>query len=246
MKPSWSTPAGANRLRRCVSTTGNPPASRLDMPSHSRTWTLSRLQERGWELVRRPTGGRAILHTDELTYSCPAPASERTRGGFACLKATTAWRRHSCGASSLLGLAAQMKAGAGRRSPLRRIPFALRFRRPTRSQSTARNSSAQLRPGAETVFCSTVRCRSVEISSALPMRWSTRMIEARREAARRLDARATSVAVCAGRVVTWHEAAAAFVRGFEEALGLRFERAPLSESRNPSRPRTCSGEVRQP
>lgn len=29
----------------------------------------ARLQARGWELVRRMTGGRAILHTDELTYS---------------------------------------------------------------------------------------------------------------------------------------------------------------------------------
>ena len=23
----------------------------------------------GWDIVRRPTGGRAILHTDELTYT---------------------------------------------------------------------------------------------------------------------------------------------------------------------------------
>lgn len=27
------------------------------------------LAQNGWDLVRRPTGGRAILHTDELTYS---------------------------------------------------------------------------------------------------------------------------------------------------------------------------------
>jgi lipoate-protein ligase A len=27
------------------------------------------LHDRGWDNVRRPTGGRAILHTDELTYS---------------------------------------------------------------------------------------------------------------------------------------------------------------------------------
>ena len=29
----------------------------------------ARLKERDWEVVRRATGGRAILHTDELTYS---------------------------------------------------------------------------------------------------------------------------------------------------------------------------------
>jgi lipoate-protein ligase A len=37
---------------------------------------------RGWDVVRRPTGGRAILHIDELTYSVCAPESEpRLRGG---------------------------------------------------------------------------------------------------------------------------------------------------------------------
>jgi lipoate-protein ligase A len=30
----------------------------------------------GWDVVRRPTGGRAILHTDELTYSVIGPAEE--------------------------------------------------------------------------------------------------------------------------------------------------------------------------
>ena len=30
---------------------------------------MDALHQRGWTLVRRPTGGRAILHTDELTYS---------------------------------------------------------------------------------------------------------------------------------------------------------------------------------
>jgi len=30
---------------------------------------IAALERLGWQLVRRPTGGRAILHTDELTYS---------------------------------------------------------------------------------------------------------------------------------------------------------------------------------
>ena len=38
-------------------------------------------RDAGWEIVRRPTGGRAILHIDELTYSVCAPANEpRVRG----------------------------------------------------------------------------------------------------------------------------------------------------------------------
>ncbi len=39
------------------------------------------LARAGWDLVRRPTGGRAILHVDELTYSICAPINEpRVRG----------------------------------------------------------------------------------------------------------------------------------------------------------------------
>ena len=34
---------------------------------------LVRLKDQGWDIVRRPTGGRAILHTDELTYSICGP-----------------------------------------------------------------------------------------------------------------------------------------------------------------------------
>jgi lipoate-protein ligase A len=30
---------------------------------------LPELEQTGWDLVRRPTGGKAILHTDELTYA---------------------------------------------------------------------------------------------------------------------------------------------------------------------------------
>ena len=38
---------------------------------------------RGYHVVRRPTGGRAILHTDELTYSVTAPEAEpRVAGGI--------------------------------------------------------------------------------------------------------------------------------------------------------------------
>ncbi|MCA9939148.1 MAG: lipoate--protein ligase family protein [Anaerolineales bacterium] len=37
----------------------------------------------GWDIVRRPTGGRAILHVDELTYSVAAPENEpRVVGGI--------------------------------------------------------------------------------------------------------------------------------------------------------------------
>jgi lipoate-protein ligase A len=42
----------------------------------------ARLSERGWHVVRRLTGGRAILHTDEVTYAVITPLTEpRLSGG---------------------------------------------------------------------------------------------------------------------------------------------------------------------
>lgn len=44
---------------------------------------FGRVQAAGWHVVRRPTGGRAILHVDELTYSLILPADHPiTAGGI--------------------------------------------------------------------------------------------------------------------------------------------------------------------
>ncbi|MEW6718550.1 MAG: lipoate--protein ligase family protein [Chloroflexota bacterium] len=40
-----------------------------------------RLQAQGWDVVRRPTGGRALLHADELTYAVMAPKDEPRLAG---------------------------------------------------------------------------------------------------------------------------------------------------------------------
>ncbi len=41
-----------------------------------------RLSQNGWQVVRRATGGRAILHADELTYAVIGPQNEpRLNGG---------------------------------------------------------------------------------------------------------------------------------------------------------------------
>lgn len=42
---------------------------------------MARLKANGWEIVRRVTGGRAILHTDELTYSITGSAEEPVLAG---------------------------------------------------------------------------------------------------------------------------------------------------------------------
>ncbi len=53
-----------------------PPAVSLGRHQPLNEINLEAVTERGYDVVRRPTGGRAILHTDELTYSVAAAAAE--------------------------------------------------------------------------------------------------------------------------------------------------------------------------
>jgi lipoyl(octanoyl) transferase len=54
----------------------DPPALSLGFAQKTSDVDLAELKKRGWDLVRRPTGGKAILHIDELTYSITAPVDD--------------------------------------------------------------------------------------------------------------------------------------------------------------------------
>ena len=73
----------------------------------------AQIAARGYDLVRRATGGRAILHTDELTYSVTGPVAEpRMAGGV-----MDAYLRFSNGLLAgleVLGLAAETASGRTR------------------------------------------------------------------------------------------------------------------------------------
>ena len=54
----------------------HPPAVSLGRHQPIADVDAEMVQQLGYEIVRRPTGGRAILHTDELTYAVTAAADE--------------------------------------------------------------------------------------------------------------------------------------------------------------------------
>ena len=58
-----------------------PPTLSLGYAQKSSEVNFQELHDRGWGIVRRPTGGRAILHTDELTYSVTAPLDDPVMAG---------------------------------------------------------------------------------------------------------------------------------------------------------------------
>jgi lipoyl(octanoyl) transferase len=178
-----------------------------------------------WHLVRRPTGGRAILHTDELTYSVIAPLHEPRVAG----SVLESYRRLSVAlveSLRMLGISVQankeypttVKTNSG--GPVC-------FDVPSNYEITVDGKkligSAQAR-----------RMGGVLQHGSLPLGGDLTRITlglaykeeaARRAAASRLLERATTVEMILKRTPDWKAAADFFVDGFSRALNLTFEAA---------------------
>jgi len=211
---AWSPP--------CLSMGVAQPASDVDLPA---------LRAAGWDLVRRPTGGRAILHTDELTYAVMAGIeNHHVAGGI-----LASYRHLSQGllaALSELGLATTTAPGEVRGTAPMDNPVC--FENPSAYEITAGErkliGSAQVR-----------RKRGVLQHGTLPLKGDLGRIcrglrfdnqTARREAAERVRARAATVEGLLGTAPAWPAVAEAFKVGFEQTLGLVFESGlPVDDER---------------
>ncbi len=189
---------------------------------------ITRLREHGWGLVRRLTGGRAILHGDELTYSVAAAASEQRVAGT-LLESYSRLALALLHAVHSMGVPAEMNpsAVAGHRTPnpvCFEAPSAYEITiggRKLIGSAQARRREGVLQHGSLPLGGRLERITDVLVYPDEP---------ARGDAAKRLLARAASLESILHRAVSWDEAAAAVVRGFEKALDIRFERGSLSDS----------------
>ncbi|MFZ6018387.1 MAG: lipoate--protein ligase family protein [Chloroflexota bacterium] len=180
------------------------------------------LVENGWELVRRPTGGRAILHTDELTYAVIAPQNEpRVAGSI-----LESYRRLSTALVEALHLL-DLPATADKEYPIpegSQPNAAVCFEVPSNYEITVQGKkligSAQAR-----------RYKGVLQHGSLPLYGDlTRITQAlrfeneteRRQAAQRLLDHATTVEMILGKVLDWDTAAHAFKTAFEQVLNIEF------------------------
>jgi lipoate-protein ligase A len=189
----------------------------------------SRLKERGWEVVRRATGGRAILHTDELTYSVIAPLNEpRVEGSV--LESYNRLAQALLLAVKSLEIPVEIKNDVTQVGILHNNPVC--FEVPSTYEITVNGrkliGSAQAR-----------RKEGVLQHGSLPLTGDLTRIcqvlvfdnESTREAAsKRLLSRATTVESALGREVSWETAAQAFIHAFEAKLGLSLKMGELSES----------------
>jgi lipoate-protein ligase A len=204
----------------CLSLGHAQPFADVDIP---------RLKERGWEVVRRATGGRAILHTDELTYSVIAPSDEpRVEGSV--LESYNRLAQALLLAVKSLEIPVEMKDGVKQNDILRNNPVC--FEVPSTYEITvdgkkligsaqARKKEGVLQHGSLPLTGDLTRiCQALVFENE----------SARENASKRLLERATTVESALGREISWETAAQAFIHAFEAQLGLSFERGELSES----------------
>ncbi|MGB9590983.1 MAG: lipoate--protein ligase family protein [Candidatus Kryptoniota bacterium] len=221
-----------------------PPCLSLGYAQPITDVDLAALAISGWQLVRRPTGGRAILHIDELTYSVIAPHSEpRLQGSV--LESYQRLAQALLKALHLLGIPAQAHEIATPPAP----------NPAPRDANTHTNQSAP--PATLNPICFEVpsnyeivvegkkiigsaqarRKEGVLQHGSFPLFGDiTRILQvlsfndesSRQKAATRLAQRATTAEIASGRFIEWEEAARAFIHAFEDTLQIRLVRSDLS------------------
>lgn len=195
--------------------------------------SISELAERGWDMVRRPTGGRAILHVDELTYSVIGPQVEPRLTGSV--------------------LESYQRLSLALLEALRRLD--IQAQAPAKKTAISQNNTSS--PGDQNPVCFETpsnyevvvqgkkvigsaqarRKGGVLQHGSLPLHGDlTRIIQVlafpsageRAQAALRLSKRAATVGQILGRAIDWQHASQAFIAAFQEALDLDLQAGDLT------------------
>ncbi len=197
-----------------------PPALSLGVHQPFADVDPDRLLARGWDVVRRPTGGRAILHTDELTYAVLAPAQDpRVQGdvlaAYRRLSQALLWALHSLGVPADWETRRETYRTQGQHQAVCfQVPAVYEIKVGGRKLV----GSAQAR-----------KLRGVLQHGTLPLAGDiTRIVDglafadeaAREQARQRLALRAVTLQALLGRPVPWEEAARAVAEGFRRTLNL--------------------------
>lgn len=179
------------------------------------------LHENQWDIVRRPTGGRAILHTDELTYSVIAPDENALVAGGVL----EGYRRLSQGlvaALAILDLEVEIQPETPIPENQRANPTC--FQVPSAYEILVRGKkligSAQMRRRGGVLQHGTLPI-SGDISRICEVLFFDNE-RARHRAAQQLLERATTIEALVGTTVSWQQVAQIVVEGFTQALGLSF------------------------
>jgi len=201
-----------------------PPA--LSLGAHQRAEEaadLDWLRERGYALVRRPTGGRAVLHADELTYAVASPLAGEAAGPFEGRGILEVYRFV---AEALvfglrrIGVEAELVRGAARAAH-EEPRYEPCFVSPSRYELVWRGrklaGSAQHR--AQRAFLQ---------HGSLPIRADEEEVARATRCAGIARGWMAGIEEAAGRRVEWEEVAEAMRGGFEKAFGVALEEEGLT------------------
>ena len=187
---------------------------------------LDRLQAKGWHIVRRPTGGKAILHGDELTYSVSLPKDHELAQG----DIIESYRRISEAlilSLQYLGLSPASEKQAKGNSGLGPVCFEVPSHYEITSNGKKLIGSAQVRRrdgilqhGTLPLFGDITR-----ICDVLVYDNETECDQAKQSVAER----ATTLENVLGKIISWDEVANVIAEGFANSFDLEFEIGELSE-----------------
>ncbi len=204
----------------CLSLGYAQPIADVDFPA---------LQAYGWDLVRRPTGGRAILHTDELTYAVIGPQSDPRLTG-SVLESYQNLAQALLLALQKLGCDPQAEADplAGPGSDPK---GAVCFEVPSHYEITVQHKklvgSAQRRSKSGVLQHGSLPLHGDLGRITLGLRFPD--ISARQIAATRLLERAATLESLLGVRLPWSQAARAFQAAFTEALDLDLQPGEMTD-----------------
>jgi lipoate-protein ligase A len=190
---------------------------------------IKQLKFRNWDIVRRLTGGRAILHTDELTYAVVGPQDDPHLSGGVL----ESYRRLSKALmAALLNLGLPVEARPQPHTPDMNngTKEPVCFEVPSNYEITihgkklvgsaqARKRDGVLQHGSLPLYGDLTRITQV---LSFPNEHQ------RQIASERLLQRATTVASVLDRIVSWEEAAQSLITAFKDNLHLKFELTELT------------------
>ena len=188
----------------------------------------SRLKSKGWHWVRRLTGGKAILHVDEITYSIVAPINHELVAGTLL----ESYMRIASGlleALKLLGIKGELNENASLVNSRQTGPIC--FEVPSAYEITVQGKkilgSAQSRRANAVLQHGTLPLHG-DLGRIVQVLEIKKMHE-QKVALDKLMKHATTVETELNRKVGWEESAGAFETGFTRKLGISFQLGKINE-----------------
>lgn len=209
---SWAIP--------CLSLGYSQPFDDVDSAS---------LQKKGWDVVRRPTGGRAILHTDELTYAIIGNQNEPILTG-SVLDTYQRIAQVLLEFLSALGIYAQssdvLDENQNNNSSHDPVCFEIpsNYEITTRGKKIIGSAQARRRDGVLQHGTFPLKGDLTRITDVL----SFPTQDERSSAAKSLLNHATTLQNIVGYTLPWQSAANAFITAFQDVLKLDLERSALT------------------